>query len=311
MSGADLLPAYRRRGSPIHSVRAVVAIIYLVGICGLAIAINSPIALTALSLTLLAIVGFGHMGRDLRPFFMVALILALLVTVVNPLVSREGLTVIVRGPLLPLFGQMDVTLEALVYGLVMGLRAFIVVLAAGIYTVAVDPDEVLRLFRRVGFHSAMTASLATRMVTLLARDFSRLSQALKCRPAYHTGGGWVERIKLRAMPLMALMEGALERSVNVAMALEVRGFGLRKPSGTLKSPWLKGDVAFLCSGLLLIVLALASAALGLAQAQIYPAIEGLVGGSGLIVAAIACVLMLVPFLPGFKEWRADDGGNAS
>ena len=101
---------------------------------------------------------------------------------VNALVTRDGLTVIVRLGDLPVLGQTDVTLEATVYGAVLGLRAVALVLCGALYTAAVDPDEVLRLFRRVSFHSALTATLATRMVPVLARDSRRLADAQRCRP---------------------------------------------------------------------------------------------------------------------------------
>ena len=83
---------------------------------------------------------------------------------------------------LPVFGQIDVTLEATVYGAVLGLRAIALVLCGALYTAAVDPDEVLGLFRRFSFHSALTATLATRMVPVLARDARRLAEAQRCRP---------------------------------------------------------------------------------------------------------------------------------
>ncbi len=50
---------------------------------------------------------------------------------------------------------------------ILGLRAIALILCGALYTAAVDPDEVLRLFRRVSFRSALTATLATRMVPVL------------------------------------------------------------------------------------------------------------------------------------------------
>ena len=35
---------------------------------------------------------------------------------------------------------------------------------------AVDPDELLKALRRISYRSALTASLATRLVPVLARD---------------------------------------------------------------------------------------------------------------------------------------------
>ena len=102
--------------------------------------------------------------------------------VVNALVARDGLTVIARLGDLPVLGQTDVTLEATVYGAVLGLRGD----RAGPVRRAVHgrgrPRRGAALFRRFSFRSALTATLATRMVPVLARDARRLAEAQRCRP---------------------------------------------------------------------------------------------------------------------------------
>ena len=45
-----------------------------------------------------------------------------------------------------------------------GLRVVVFMLAFGLFSACVDPDELLRAFRRVSYRSALTASLATRLV---------------------------------------------------------------------------------------------------------------------------------------------------
>ena len=96
--------------------------------------------------------------------------------------------VISDGPVVPVLGNVDVTLEALVYGAVAGLRVLVVVLGFAPYSACVDPDRVLRLLGRIAPRSALTASLATRAVPLLVRDASRLSEAyvLRARVAAST-----------------------------------------------------------------------------------------------------------------------------
>ena len=88
------------------------------------------------------------------------------------------------------------------------------ILCGALYTAAVDPDEVLRLFRRVSFRSALTATLATRMVPVLMRDSRRLADAQRCRP-----GPPPSRFAL----MRAASSGVLDRALDVAAALEVRG----------------------------------------------------------------------------------------
>ena len=184
-----------------------------------------------------AAVGAG-VGREIRRAALLALPLGLLVMAVNMLVAQGGLTVIARLGDLPVFGQTDVTLEATVYGAVLGVRAIALVLCGALYTVAVDPDEVLGLFRRFSFHSALTATLATRMVPVLARDARRLAEAQRCRP-----GPPPSRVQL----MRATTAGVLDRALDVAAALEVRGYGAaRRPgaAGRVRRPYSRHDIAF-------------------------------------------------------------------
>ena len=144
-----------------------------------------------------------------------------MIALVNALVTRNGLTVIVRLGDLPVLGHTDVTLEATVYGSILGLRAVALILCGALYTAAVDPDEVLQLFRRVSFRSALTATLATRMVPVLMRDSRRLADAQRCRPG---------RPPSRVALMRAATAGVLDRALDVAAALEVRGYGAARPS---------------------------------------------------------------------------------
>ena len=105
--------------------------------------------------------------------------------VINVLVTRDGATVFFRGPNVPWAGQLDFTLEALVYGGVLGLRILAIFGSAVFLTAAVDPDELLRALRRVSLRSGVTAALAMRLFGVLRRDAARLADAQRCLP----GGG--------------------------------------------------------------------------------------------------------------------------
>ncbi len=152
---------YRRRPSALHAARAGAGIAYCAALGAAALLAAGPLVLGGV---LLAIAGAGiaaGAGADLRRAARIAVPLGLLIALANALLIRDGLTVIWRFGDVPLLGPLDVTLEAAVSGAVLGLRAVALVLAASLYAVAVDPDEVLRLFRRISFRSALTATLAT------------------------------------------------------------------------------------------------------------------------------------------------------
>ena len=123
---------------------------------------------------------------------------------------------------------------------ILGLRALIVIACFALHSAAVDPDELLRAFRRVSFRSALTAALATRMVPVLARDARRVAR----RPALPAG-----RARARGAAIAARRRaGALDRAVDVAATLEVRGYGGRPPAAAPARPWSRHDLAFAAVG---------------------------------------------------------------
>jgi len=276
---------YRRRPTPLHAARAAAACVYLGSLLLVALLFEHPLVLAADLVAVLGVIVLARATPALRTFGPLALSLALLIALVNPFVVREGLTVIARlGELGPL-GRLDLTLEATVYGGVLGLRAAVLILAFVPYSAAVDPDGVLRLFRRFGFRSALSATLATRMVGVLARDARRRADAQRCRP----------RPAGRLAMTRAVTAGALDRAIDVAATLEVRGYGAagRRPPGT-RTPWSRHDLAYLAAGMLIAATAIAARAAGLAALRPYPTLEL---STGPLVWALAGLIVVAAWLP--------------
>lgn len=261
-----------------------------------ALIFDHPLILLALLAGVVASGAAAGVGAELARAARLAVPLALLVAVLNPLVSREGLTVIATGPVVPLLGPLDITLEALVYGLVAGLRVVLVVLAFALFAAAVDPDELLRLFRRFSFRSALTASLATRLVPVIARDAGRLSEAYGLRAA-RAGEGTRNRLRRSATLTRALAAGALDRAIDVAAALEVRGYALaptsQRASGRL--PWSRHDLVFALSATAVIALALGARLAGVAGFDAYPSTEASHGPLEPALAAALVLAILAPY----------------
>ena len=277
---------YRRRPSPLHAARAAVGGAYCLALGAVALSTEHPLVLAA---ALAAVVGsslLAGLGRDLARLTRFAIPFALVVALINPLVTREGLTVIVRGPDLPWPGPLDITLEATAYGGVLGLRALVVFLTFGLYALAVDPDEVLRIFRRISFRSALTATIATRMVPVLARDARRLADAQRCRP-----GAQVPRLAV----VRAVATGALDRAVDVAATLEVRGYGAARRPPRGRRPWSRHDLAFASSAAALVAIAVATPAAGLAPFAPYPRLEAAAGVGEWSLAGAILLCALLPF----------------
>jgi energy-coupling factor transport system permease protein len=292
------LARYRRTGSALHAARTGVGIAYCAALALPAFAFESPIVLAG-SLAALAVAARGaRVVRELLKAAAFGIPLALLVVVVNPLVSQQGLTVLLDGPVVPVLGNVDVTVEALAYGAVAGLRVLVVLLAFALYSACVDPDQVLRLVGRVAPRSALTASLVTRSVPLLVRDGRRLSEAYLLRAGTRPAAGVREHLVRAAMLTRALGAGALERSVELAAALEVRGYGALGRFPANRAPWSRHDRAFAPAALALTLACIAAAAGGIASFESYPLLRIDADWRTVAFAAALPLIALAPFLAG-------------
>lgn len=277
---------FRRRATPLHAARAGAGCLYCLSLGLAAVLSENPLLLAAVILALLGAGSLAGCGEPLRRALVRTVPLAVLIIVINALVSRNGLTVIVRLGQLPLLGHADVTLEATAYGAVLALRASALILCGALYTVAVDPDEVLELFRRVSFRSALTATLATRMVPVLLRDSRRLADAQRCRP-----GPPPSRVAL----LRAGAGGVLDRALDVAAALEVRGYGAARRPGRVRRPLGRHDLAFGAAAAGVLSVALVARLAGLAAMRTYPTLHVAAGGGTIACASGLVLCALVPF----------------
>jgi energy-coupling factor transport system permease protein len=277
---------YRRRSSPLHAARAGVGSLFCVVLAGVALSFEHPVLLGAVLLAVLLAGAGAGVGDVVARSLLWGLPFAVLIALINALVVRDGLTVIARLGHLPPLGEVDVTLEATTYGGILGLRALIVIACFALHSAAVDPDELLRAFRRLSFRSALTAALATRMVPVLARDARRLRDAQRCRPG---------RPASRLAIARAVTAGALDRAVDVAATLEVRGYGGAKRPPRRPRPWSRHDLAFAAAAGALAALGLAAALLGWEPFKAYPRTLAPVDGGVLALAAALLAFALLPF----------------
>jgi energy-coupling factor transport system permease protein len=280
----SLIPVYRPRPSVLHAARPGAGS----ALCG-ALALTGALYLhpLVLSAALAAIVLAGVLagvGREIGRSLRFALPFALLIAVINPLVYPEGDTLLFRGGEV-LGRQIDITLEATAAGVLNGLRVIVIVTAFGLMSATVDPDELLRMFRRVSYRSALTATLATRLVPVLARDATRMSEAARCRP--HPPG--------RLAVARAALASALDRAVDVAAALEVRGYSLGGHTPRRHRAWSRHDWRVAGAAFVIAVAAVVGALTGVGSVEPYPTLDIETGPVEIALSALVLGAALAPF----------------
>jgi energy-coupling factor transport system permease protein len=166
------------------------------------------------------------------------------VFLLSPFVSHTGYHLLWEGPKIPVLGFLDVTSEELAAGGVQALRFAAVGLAFAAYALLLDLD---RLLQAAGFarRSVLAVGLATRLVPTLERDAAGFVEALRGRGVEARG------LRGRARLLSPLLAGSLERSLNLAEAMEARGFGRPGRTRAPALPWSRLDRLALAAAVLL------------------------------------------------------------
>jgi energy-coupling factor transport system permease protein len=288
---------YRRLSSPLHATRASVGAAWALSLIAATLILYHPLALLALALGVLGAARAAGVGATLLRSLRTATIVAVPIVLVNVLVSRQGLTVFARlGDLGP-FGRGDLTVESLVYGAVIALKVTLLILVSALASLAVDPDQLLRGMRRLSFRSALTATLATRMLPVLAADSQRIAEAQRTRP-HGSARGARGRVAL----LSAVIGGSLDRAMDVAATLEVRGYAAaRRPSARgarhahARQPLSRHDLAFAASAAAVLALALVGRLSGVAAFESYPRIAIRLDLGTLVLCAALLVAIVLPF----------------
>lgn len=296
--------AYTPRPGPLQSASPGAAVTYLGALVTVAFLYSNPLVLAAAGAAA-ALAGLVAGAADaVRAALRMGLTLALLIVVVNALVVDRGETVLLRLGEWPLLGRVDVTAEAIAAGAVIGLRAAVAMVAFAVYSACVDPDRVLRALRPLAGRSALTATLISRLVPVAAADAARLRDAGRLRgPAAAPLG--------RATMARRLLAGSLDRAVDVAATLDLRGYSLER---TAPRPWhdrfrpafshlwgvkswslrSRYDRRFYLTGGLVLAAAVAGKFVGADALSAYPTVEVSVAPSTL---ALSLLLLISGFAP--------------
>ena len=278
---------YAPRPTPLGRAAAGAATIHLWSFAVVALVIANPVVLTGCALGV-AIAGIAAgASRALALAARWGAALGVVIVVVNALASQRGDSILVRGPELPVLGRLDISAEAIAEGGVLALRIVVVLAAFAVHTACVDPDRLLRLARPLARRSVLTASLIMRLVPLAASDHVRLREAALYRgPAAASVG--------RAAMLRRLVAGGLDRAVDMAATLELRGYASGAPGRPAPTPRAPGDAALAVSGLVALGAAVGARLSGLADFESYPTVAVDVGMATVALAAALPALAAAP-----------------
>jgi energy-coupling factor transport system permease protein len=207
--------------------------LWALGLAGAASRTTNPLVLLLLIAAAAVVV---HARRPDAPWarsFGVFVRLGLLVIAVRVLIQVVfsdplGATVVLPLPGLTLPGWLaglriggDVTAESLLPALYDGLRLATILICIGAANSLASPTRLLKAVPAVLYELGVSVVVALTFTPQLVADVSRLRQARRLRGRPTTG------VRALASAAVPVLEGALERSVALAAAMDSRGYGRR------------------------------------------------------------------------------------
>ena len=159
---------------------------------------------------------------------------------------------------------------------------------------------MLRALRPFAGRSALTAALVSRLLSVAASDAGRLRDAARLR-----GPGAAE---VGPAPMARrLLAGSLDRAVDVAATLELRGYGLGAPAAERRRSRSRYDRRFYAIAALVLVAAVAGKALGADDFHAYPTIQVGLGPGTLALAGFVVLTGFATRRRKPKRRAAPDG----
>jgi len=195
---------------------------------------------------------------------------------------------------------IQVTQESILFATSMSLRLFLAIVAFSVLTFTVHPDDLLKILSRFGVKSMTVLSIATRMYPTIAADSGNIEDAMKARGVEFDKGNFIAKAKARAPVMMPLLLNSMDRSMEVAEAMEARGFGARRRTSYYDPVISRREKAIMYLALAAVPFGLALFILGYGNANYLGGSTLTVSSTDVLVVAVE-VLLFTPILLGAKK----------
>ncbi|MGV8143157.1 MAG: energy-coupling factor transporter transmembrane component T [Methanothermobacter sp.] len=280
-------------------IHPAIYVIYYLLLIILAFLYNDPYYLISFLALISVLIMLQGITREVVQIIKFFIPMSLLIIIINPLTSHEGTTRIY------IMGSYFITLEALVYGIIMSLSLLIILLVFASYNRSVSYQEMLYLFSKRFPHISMIIVMALRFIPLLSyrlTEVNKVHQFDEKNENQEEKGSKIERIKKTAKMMSVVVSWSLEESMLTAKSMKARGYGIKERTSYLSYNYRRIDYLFL----LLIFATCLVCVIGLAQGygriNIYPTLSFSIHENILNMYYLLFLILLLPLIYlEFKE----------
>lgn len=240
------------------------------------------------------------MGADVLKQFKFILPIALLVTIINPLFSHKGKTVLF------FLGGNPITIESFVYGATLAITLCSVLLWCKALSAVFTADKYLLLLSKFLPKTALVLSSTLRFIPLLGRRAKQV-MAVRRSMGLTSSVSYIDRVKSSLNAFSSLIGWSLEHAVESSRSMISRGYGLKK-AGRYNECYFKiTDMAAILFIVILDVLFFSCIYSDVFSFRFYPYLSFPKMGAMVILGyssfALLCLLPLILHLSEVVKWH--------
>lgn len=219
--------------------------------------------------------------------------MVIVITVVNPLVNHQGMTVLFQ------LKYSYVTLEAVIYGLMMGLMLSSVLLWFSSYNKVMTSDKFTYLFGRIMPSISLVFTMVMRFIPNYQIQIKKIADARKASGNPPEGNTRRDKIHSGMKIISTMFTWALENSIDSSDSMRSRGYGLKNRSSFSIYRFDGRDAIAAVFLAVMTIIVLAGCSLGACHVEYYP--EIVYAKPGILQTASYIAFACICYFPVFVE----------
>lgn len=298
---------YSDKDTPIHGLNPLCKLVWIAAVVILSLVFDNPLYILLLFLSTLPMIIIARVGKEWRTIMRFTAYLCVVIIIINALLSPHGSYVLYQAPFrIPVMGVPRITLEAILCGVGNSIRLLAIISAFAVLNLTVHPDDIMlaMLSIKLPYKSVLVTSLATRFIPTLIDDVKNISDAQRSRGFELDKGKLLHRIKGSATIIIPLLCNSLDRTVQIAEAMESRAFGAIKSRTFYRQIRLSQvDTITLALGITGCAFGISMRWMGWGSYQYYPTMSSVVSGVSecLLLLGLTLLLAATPAMAFLKR----------
>lgn len=264
-------------------------IVYFMILIVFAFLFNNPYYILTFGVMILALITLQGSVSEIKSTAKVFLPLVLFITILNMFFSHVGNTHIY------IYGTYYVTLEAIIYGIIMAITFFLVTLTFLAYNTYVSYQDMLYVFSKKYPNISMIIIMSLRFVPLIQKRSKELHELSKLKNN-NEKISYREKLSQLIHNLGLVVSWSLEEAMQTASSMKARGYNITKRTSYLEYKFNKIDVVLAIVILTTVIVSLIGLYNGIGSILIYPEFKFSFSQYPFNIYYLAYVVLLLPFI---------------